>query len=314
MDLGRLAQTIKSLFVTHRKAIQYVVVSLIFLLVGLSIYLNWQELAAYEWQLDVPLFAVSLLLVSLVALSVAIWWVWSIRLMDRRLAWRKGIRIWTLAQLAKYLPGGVWNYASRVYACDREGVPTTHAAVSLVIETVLRIQAAIAVFFFSFPWWPHQDWSVLELLLLISVLLSGFVILSPRILRRIVNWGLRLLRRPSIDLGPLSHRDILMLLSGHIATVAGAGFAFYLMINSIYRLPLQAAVPLTGMLSISVILGFLNPLTPHGLGTREGLLVFLLGYYLPLPVGLVIALLSRIWLTISELLGLVIASLLSRTG
>jgi hypothetical protein len=93
--------------------------------------------------------------------------------------------------------------------------------------------------------------------------------------------------------------------------VAAAGGAFYVMVISVHNVPIKAAFPMAGMLAISVISGFLNPLTPHGLGTREGLLIILLNQYLPLPVAIVVSLLARVWLTLSELVSVLLTALIS---
>jgi len=302
---------------SHWRLIQVLFVGLAFLMIGLTLYANWSDLSSFDWELNYLWFIVSLLLVSVAVLSLAAWWTLSIRLLQGQLlqgqlGWRQGTRIWAFAQLAKYLPGGIWNYASRVYACDRAGVSKSHTALSLAIETVLRVQAAIIVFLASLPFWPTIEWSDTELLLVSGVLLVGFLALDPHILNRGLNLALRMWQRPPVNISSVKYWHILALLVGHVLTVAGVGGAFYLMVLSVYCVPSNAAFPMAGMLAISVISGFLNPLTPHGLGTREGLLILLLNYYLPLPAAVVISLLSRLWLTVSELVGILISALIFR--
>jgi len=110
----------------------------------------------------------------------------------------------------------------------------------------------------------------------------------------------------------LEYRHLVGLLAGHILTLVGVGSAFYALVNSVYAMSASAALPLTGMLAIAVILGFLNPLTPQGLGTREGLLTLFLSYYMPLPVAIVISLLTRLWMIVAELIGVLLVALLLR--
>jgi uncharacterized membrane protein YbhN (UPF0104 family) len=183
-----------------------------------------------------------------------------------------------------------------------------------VIETVLRIQAAVIVFFASVPLWPTSNWSLFEILLILGILLLGFLILNPSILDKGINFTLRLLHRPTVDVTLLKYRHVFGLLAGHTLTVVGAGVAFYLMVASVHSVPIDAAFPMAGMLAISVIVGFLNPLTPHGLGTREALLVLLLTSYLPLPAAIAISVLARLWLTISELLTVAVVVLIFRAA
>ena len=84
------------------------------------------------------------------------------------------------------------------------------------------------------------------------------------------------------------------------------------MVISVHYLPVHTALPIAGMFAVSVVSGFLNPLTPQGLGTREGILVILMSSYLPLSTAIVISLLSRVWLTLSEFLGFGVVALILR--
>lgn len=302
----------KRLFRKHWRLVQYCFVGLVFLPIGISLYTNWRELSSFKWELDYRWLALSIPLVSASVLSLAAWWTWSVRLLQEPLGWRQGTRIWAVSQLAKYLPGGIWNYVSRAYASERAGVSRRHAALSLVIEVILSIQAAIIVFLASLPFWPTNECSYAELLVLVGIVMLGFIALKPSLLNGSVNLALRVLGREPVDIASLKYPQILELLTGHTLAAFGAGLAFYLMVLSVHDVPTSAAFPMAGMLAISVVAGFLNPLTPHGLGTREGLLIVLLSFYLPLPVAIVISLLSRVWLTVSELLGVLFVSIAFR--
>ena len=305
-------QGLKRTLSKHWRLVQLGFLGLSLLLIAISLYTNWNALSSFSWELNYPLFVVSLLLVSVMMFTLAVWWTFSIRSMQEQLGWREGTRIWAISQLAKYLPGGVWNYVGRAYATVRAGVSQQHSIVSLVIETILRLLAAIIVFFASLPLWPEADRSQLPLIFLVSALLMGLVALHPVILSWTANTALRVLRRQPVDLTAVKYRHIMRLLVGHVLTVVGAGIAFFLMVASVYPMPAHAALPLAGMLAISVVAGFLNPITPHGLGTREGVLILLLAFYVPMPVAIVIALLSRLWLTLAELIGVLIISLAFR--
>jgi hypothetical protein len=212
-----------------------------------------------------------------------------------------------LSQLAKYLPGGIWNYISRIYACDRVGLLKRSTIISLAIEAILRVQSGIIVFLLSLPFWPTKEWIQLNTFLAIATaLLVSFILLNPYSFKKALKLSSMVLHISLNDFVSLEYKYILGLLGGHILTVVSVGFAFYLMVLSVYYIPITAILPMTGMFAISVIAGFLNPLTPQGIGTREALLIVLLGYYLPVPVAIIITLLSRLWLIISEILSALI--------
>jgi hypothetical protein len=62
-----------------------------------------------------------------------------------------------------------------------------------------------------------------------------------------------------------------------------------------------------GIFAGAWVLGFLSFLAPGGLGVREGILVYLLGFHLPSHVAIVVTLLSRLWVTAAELMGTALA-------
>jgi uncharacterized membrane protein YbhN (UPF0104 family) len=67
---------------------------------------------------------------------------------------------------------------------------------------------------------------------------------------------------------------------------------------------LERLPALVGIFAGAWVIGFLSFLAPGGLGVREGILVYLLGFYLPSHVAIVVTLLSRLWVTAAELMGM----------
>jgi len=81
-----------------------------------------------------------------------------------------------------------------------------------------------------------------------------------------------------------------------ITTVSKAviGIAFFLMINSIYSLPLKYLFHIIGIQGISWILTLTAFFVPKGLGVREVSTVFLLSQYVPKSIALSASLIYRI--------------------
>jgi uncharacterized membrane protein YbhN (UPF0104 family) len=55
-----------------------------------------------------------------------------------------------------------------------------------------------------------------------------------------------------------------------------------------------------GIFSISWLLGYYVFIFPSGLGIREGVQVYLLSYFFPPSISIVIALVCRIWMTLGD--------------
>jgi uncharacterized membrane protein YbhN (UPF0104 family) len=90
------------------------------------------------------------------------------------------------------------------------------------------------------------------------------------------------------------------------------GLAFAALVHSLH--PLAAAdVPLAvAAYAGAYAIGFLALITPAGLGVREGVLTVALAQIMPVGAALAVALLSRLWMMLVELLGAGVAHQLDR--
>jgi hypothetical protein len=306
--LGRLLRAVIVFARRHRTGLGYAISGAGLAALGLYLYLNWQVLAGAELSFDAPRLAASLLLMTLVGAVPPLLWARIMRdALGIELGWRAGYWIWTVSQVSRYLPGGVWNYLSRVVLCSREGIPAVRTTLSLYLEIVLILVAQIGAFVLTLPFWPQQVAPLYWTLLIIPLGLSA---VHPAVLGRVLGWLARVRgEREPVPLR-LSTGWLLDTLPGYLGAALVGGAAFYLLVSSIYRVPLALLPVLAGVVNISTTVGFLVLIAPSGLGVREGVLAFLLSLYLAAPVAVTIALASRVWLAVAELLGLGIALLL----
>jgi uncharacterized membrane protein YbhN (UPF0104 family) len=84
------------------------------------------------------------------------------------------------------------------------------------------------------------------------------------------------------------------------------GLAFYFFIGSFYPFSFENYFFITGAFSIAGLIGFVAVFAPAGLGVREGVLVFTLSMIFPSAIAAIISLISRLWMTICELIVLLI--------
>jgi uncharacterized membrane protein YbhN (UPF0104 family) len=85
------------------------------------------------------------------------------------------------------------------------------------------------------------------------------------------------------------------------------GVAYYFLVGSIYSSSLPLVPALAGVFAISWVAGFLNLLTPAGLGTMELTLILLLSFWFPVHVATIVALWTRVARTASDLVCAAIA-------
>jgi len=292
----------------HRTAIGYLLSLLLLAFLGRYLYKNWQLLSAYEFTFE-PLYLVLslLLIVPTFWFPALLWWRIVVDVLHAEVPWRPAARLWFTSQISRYLPGGVWNYLSRVYLFAEQGVPAGQTALGLVLETVLSLMAQVLVFLLSLPFWFDQAASFYWALL---VLPMGLLLIHPAVLRRMMHWVERLQGKPDLPPPNLQPRWVVAALGGYLAGAILGGSAFYLFVRALYPVPVQLWPVLTGMVNLAHTVGFLALFAPSGLGVRESTLALMLSWQLPGPVAVVAALASRLWLLAGELIGLAISRIL----
>lgn len=240
--------------------------------------------------------------------SYAVLWQRNLGQLGEQISLRAAVRAWFLSQLARYVPGNIWHLFGRAYLAQQQGVRMQPLALSLVLELLQTITAALLLAAALLPLWPMPLWAQPWLLLALPALaIYGY----PPLLDRPLRW---MGRRAGTALAgrPLRSRDMLRLLPGYLLTWVLYGSGLYLLGRAIYPLPLSALPGISASFAIAWVIGFLSLITPSGIGVREGVLTLLLTTMMPQPVALLLALAARVWLTVAELCTLAVALLVSR--
>jgi len=144
-----------------------------------------------------------------------------------------------------------------------------------------------------------------------ALLVAGIAAIHPRMLERLVNFPLRLLKRDPVQIG-ITFSQLLYITALYTLSWCGYGLALYVFISSLAPISpglVWAMIPIHAM---AYTAGLLVLLTPGGLGVRENFLAKFLGYYLPEAVAVPSAWLSRIWFTVAEMICLAVAAGVSR--
>jgi len=130
--------------------------------------------------------------------------------------------------------------------------------------------------------------------------------MHPAIFGRMFNGGLRLLKRPPLQID-LTYRQVLGFVGLYVGLWFLFGLAFFLFARSLTPLGRIRYLPVTGVYALAWVIGMVSVFAPAGIGVREGVLSVLLAQYLPEPTAIVVALLSRLWVTLAELVCALVA-------
>ena len=207
-------------------------------------------------------------------------------------------RVFFVSQVAKYLPGGVWNIvAAAELGADHE-VPRRRSVAVMIVSLLvscatgaalavvglLASSAALASF-----WW-------------VALALPVFlVVLCPPVLGRLVDLALRATKRAPLERRP-TWRGVGAGVAWQSAAWLFAGWQVYLLATPV-GLPQGAGGYLlaAGGYALAWTVGFLAIVVPAGAGVREVVLGAVLGGALATGGVVTVVLLSRVLLTAVDL-------------
>jgi glycosyltransferase 2 family protein len=286
----------------YLRIFQWAIVIAIFVFLGKMVWDNWSQVKDAPFTLQpLPFILSTITFVFSYFIQIWAWYLITLKL-KISLSPSETLKTWLYSQLGKYLPGKIWLLLGRFYYYESRGKSKKSISVALYFEMVTIIVAAGLIFLAAlifhreiwlFYFWRQSGWLVLLFLL-------GFVSLHPRVLQKILNWILVQFKREPISLS-ISYSDILLILFVCIVSWMIGGIGFYLFVDAVYPVAPRYILFLTGALAISSTLGLIAIFAPSGLGVREGALVYLLSLMMATPVAVIIAVLTRIWMTLIEI-------------
>ena len=293
-----------------RTLISAIIVAAIFFSMGRSLYRSWGQV---RQQVSTLHFHWLVLVLPFLCFAVcfaisAYGWKRVLRQFGEQVSFRKAVQIIAYSLFGKYLPGKVWAALGRMYLAKEAGVQERHAALSIIVETAYQLVSALALFVFSLFFYPGLLARTYLLLLLIPVTL---VMLVPPVFNRLVNFMLRFLKqKPVAYQTSLGQALVIFLL--YLAAWLVQGVGLYLLVLSIRPIGIKALLILPGAFSLSWIVGFIVIFAPGGLGVREGLFAILLNPIVPGALNIIVSLLSRLWITVGEILVFVFVFVFAR--
>lgn len=266
---------------------------------------QWEQIELMEWSIKPILMTLAVAGLTLHFFLAAYGWHLITRAVGGHIIVRRSIQIWLLSSITKYLPGGIWSYASRASMAKQENMSIPAVTTSLYLETILLASASLAVGLpallvsSGLPVTPLQA----------GLLLALFALMvHPRflgLLRRLpgpVGEAFAEVRLPTT-------MQLVGLYLYYLAFFMLFGLVFSIFAKSLYDLPLQIFPYLAASIVLAFCIGFIAIIFPSGIGIREGVLFLLLSAVLPDSVSLLIAVGSRLWVTFTEAIAVGIALL-----
>jgi hypothetical protein len=209
-------------------------------------------------------------------------------------------RIWTVSNLGKYLPGKVWALAGMTLLSQRAGVAPWTAAASAVVLQAVGIGTGAAIVGLAGAVALEAAHPGARAALLGLVLASGGAI-------ALVLWApaaRRLLTLAGVDAAaarPPGAGAVLFGVASGLVAWLGYGASLVLLARGLLPQANLDLATATAAFTASYLAGLLALIAPGGIGVREGVMILLLQAPLGLAAATVLALASRVLLTIAEL-------------
>lgn len=281
------------------------VISILFMLVLL---LNqWNEIQSLDIKVQSGFLLLSLVLLIPVFFLDAFGWYLILRAMGHKPPLLPCIRVWMVSSITRYLPGGIWAYASRASMSNDLGIDLRSSIISLYIETVLLIVSSFIAglpALLSIAHLSGKSWIPIVAVPVLGLLLHPRVFSIFRFLPGKTGHKLSSLTL----LAPERTFALYIYYISFWILFAGVFLCFTL---AIYPTPMNNWLTIGSSIALGFLLGFIIIFFPGGIGIRESAIYVLLLPFIPAVACLVISIGSRIWIVLAEAASTLLAVLIS---
>ncbi len=247
-----------------------------------------------------PLWAITVALVLSAVYVLATMQSWRSVMADLgvRLGWTSSAHIFLVGQLGKYIPGGVWNVVAGAELAKDRGIPRARSASALGLTMLISAIVGVSLAGVAAVAAPHGGPGWVRLLGIATPV--ALVALAPRVLTALLNYALKMARRPVIT-EPLSGRAIFLSAAWALAAWVLAGVQLWVLaIGLEMTASVSTALLAIGGFAAAWLVGLAVLFTPAGLGARELVLFPILANHLDTARIIAVVVLSRVLFTVVD--------------
>lgn len=247
----------------------------------------------------IVILAVALLCVVYVLLTLEAWRS-VLRDLGHSIAFRSSVPLFGVSQLAKYIPGGVWNIVAAAELGTVHGVARRTSVASMTVTLLIAVISGTVIGLIAFAVSPPGLFSQWGWVLWIMIPLA--LLLLPPILNRAIAVVWKLARLQPLD-SAVTVRGVGVATGWSVCGWTVAGIA-------VFVLAVNLGAPVSGLTlalcvggyAIAWVAGFLFVIAPAGIGIREVVLAVALAGVVDSASAAVIVLIMRVVLTAMDLI------------
>jgi hypothetical protein len=266
--------------------------------------------APVDWP---PLLAASALVIGAFVLMVSTWSA-SLRWWRAAMSFLSALRTWSLSNLARFIPGAVWQFAGLAALAVEEGISPVAATGAVLLQQLVLLGTGLVVATMMAPGWIQPMASGLPPLAMtgLAMLALGIFVLGvPRAMPGIGRALSRITKREFAWPQPspsafAAYTAVLVLPWLLYAT------AFWLFGRALLGPSAPSLQVAGGAFVASYVAGIVAVFAPAGIAVREAALVAMLAPVIDARAALVLAIGSRLWMIALEILTAVVVVALYR--
>ncbi len=254
-----------------------------------------------------------LIISLLITLFAHIWsgwvWTWILAIFKQSLGLGKGIRVYLITNIAKYLPGNVWHFYGRINAVSQKGGSLSAATLSVLLEPLLMAASALLIAIFTTSLGlVKTDFNFIVYLgqfLVLGAVLTG---IHPRILNPLLDRLSRSKKKAPLKRETKLETYPFLPFLGEIGFVVFRGLGFIFVFMVLQSIALSQISSVISAFSIAWLLGLIVPGAPGGIGVFEATAIALLDEsQFPPATVLVVVALYRVVSILAEAIAALIA-------
>ena len=290
-------------------AFHFAILIIAFLFMSYIAVEQWRTLQKIGWHFHYILLISSIIGVATLIFICVYGWHLILIKMGQTITYKTSLLIWLISFPTRYIPGGIWSYATRTSLAKTKGIRIAVSITSMYIETLLVIVSSITIGIFAFFLLVVEFPIRLEIVILIWIVAG--LLLHPKIIAPL----LRIITRKAYlaDVYLPDVKTIFVLFTYYTAYWILCSGIFLCFVLSIYSVQQKDWISVGASFTLCYFIGFIAFFAPSGIGVRESALYIMLSPILPHDVNLLVSTGSRLWLIAGEILFIFMTYLFKET-
>lgn len=299
----------------YKTIFSWAVIALTVFFFAKSLQKNWDNLQGVSLTPDLlTILAIILFVLSIVSSGI-LWGKIAEQLTKTKIHTAEATQVHLASWLLKYVPGQAGSLLNKLAWSKKRGVDGKKVTASFIYENVFLLLAStvptIPVLLISIGN-KFKDNDTLFLPLLISIPFV-VIVLSPWFFTKVINWLFKLAKKQKLAQEEmLSGKDNIKFFLLFIIPRIINGTAFVFIAESLINISASQYLAFGSLYVLAGIVGVLAVFVPSGLGVREAVIVLFASAYIPSEQAVLLALVSRFYATVADVLVAVVYLWLKR--